>query len=99
MSMINYSPPGARDEPPDGAVTRGHDQGSVQDSAYADGRFAVWQHGGTGDSREEESHRLSGGIAVCRDRRTGTEHDRTAHQRGSSAAGEDAGRVRLHTVA
>ena len=48
-----------RNEQADGAVTRSHHQSSLQDAAHADGGFAVWQLGRTGDPREAEPYRVS----------------------------------------
>ena len=98
-STTSCSPQEVRNEQPDGAVAGSHHQSAVQDAADADDRLAVRHAGRAGDSREEEPHRLSRSTAAGRDRRAGTQHDRAAHPRSSSAAGENAGGVRLHAVA
>ena len=82
-----------------GAVAGGHDQSALQNAAHADDGIAVRHAGRAGDAGEEDTYRLSGSSVDGRDRRAGTKHDRPAHPGSSSAASENAGRVRLHAVA
>src|ERR1035437_8453335 len=75
LSTISFSVREAGDEQPDGAVAGGHDQSAVQNSANADGRLAVRNAGGAGDSGEAEPYRISRSLTAVRDRRAGTQHD------------------------
>src|ERR1700748_3289639 len=74
-STISSSPREADNEQPDGAVARGDNQSAVQNSAHADGGFAVRNAGGTGDPRKAEPYRISRSTAVGRDRRARTQYD------------------------
>src|ERR1035441_9559011 len=69
LSTISSSPWEAGNEQPDGAVAGGDDQSTVQNSTNADGRLAVRNAGGAGDSREAEPYRISRSTTVGRDRR------------------------------
>ena len=59
----------------------------------------ISQRGRAGGAREEESYRISGSVTGSGVGRAGTEHHRAPDQRSASAAGQDAGGVRLHAVA
>src|SRR6266851_9800818 len=88
-----------RDEQPDGAVAGSHDQSPLQDPAHADDRLAVRHARRTSHPGKEEPHWVPGGVAAGRGGRTGTEHHRTPNPGSASAAYEDAGGIRLHTIA
>ena len=88
-----------RDEQPDGAIAGSHDQSAVQDLRMP---MMAAQFGTLAEQaiREKKSHiGYLEALLLAEIGRAGTEHHRAPHPGSASAAGEDAGRVRLHAVA